>query len=94
MLKDELDKHIRFNNNSNKDKSIEDQWRNTENSIQNALKKILKYRKKVLSTFHFQKSKHFKRASISKTIKNNKILTDLTDPEEICKYCRIWEEYI
>jgi len=45
MTKDELDKHIRFNNNESK--NIEEQWWNIKNSIHNALGKILGYRKKI-----------------------------------------------
>jgi len=46
LLKDELDKHIKLNNNNNKDKNIEDQ-RIIKNSIHNAVEKILEYRKRV-----------------------------------------------
>jgi thioredoxin reductase len=46
MLKDELDKHIRFNNNDNEDKNIEEQWRNIKNNIHNALEKVLGYKRK------------------------------------------------
>jgi len=46
MLKDELDKHIRFDNNNNEDENIGDQWI-IKNRIHNADEKILGYRKRV-----------------------------------------------
>jgi hypothetical protein len=48
MKKDELDRYIRFNNNNNESKNIEGQWRNINNSIYNAVEKILEYKKKLL----------------------------------------------
>jgi hypothetical protein len=46
MLKSEFDKRIRLDN-KNEGESIEDQWRIIEDSIQNAVEKVLGYGKRV-----------------------------------------------
>jgi len=46
MLKDELDKYIRLDNN-NEDENIENQWQIIKNSIHNAIEKVVGYKKKV-----------------------------------------------
>jgi len=37
MLKDELNKYIKLNNNNNEDENIENRWQNIKNNIQSTV---------------------------------------------------------
>jgi hypothetical protein len=44
-MKNELDKHIKLDNNNDEGENVENQWRSIRSSIHNAVEKVLGYKK-------------------------------------------------